>query len=150
MVASVGFTGCGGKDDDPAPNNNKITMKFTVTVAGADNQDQVDITVTAGNHDASQYGAPVWKVNGVTQGNENVLILDIDNFVGGTKTYVIETIKPFNFGGLSVGVRNNAQVPGPVTISYKAEVDGKVETNVENVVTAASQSYNKNYTYKAK
>lgn len=149
MVASFVFTGCGGKDD-PAPDNKKVTMKFTVTVAGADNHDQVDIRVSAGNHDASQYGAPVWKINGVTQGNENVLILDIDNFVGGTKTFVLETIKPFNFGGLSVGIVNNAQAPTPITVSYKAEVDGKVETNVANVVTAASQSYNKEYTYTAK
>ncbi|WP_436489140.1 hypothetical protein [Chitinophaga sp. ARDCPP14] len=149
MMAGLAFTGCGGKDD-PAPDNKKATFKFTITVAGADDKDQVDVRVSAGNHDASQYGSPVWKINGVTQGNENVMILDIDNFVGGVKTYVVETVKPFNFSGLSVGVVNNAQVPGAVTISYKAEVDGKVETNVQNVATAASQSYNKEYTYVAK
>ncbi|RAK34953.1 UNVERIFIED_ORG: hypothetical protein DFS12_105284 [Chitinophaga ginsengisegetis] len=149
LVAGLVFTGCGGKDD-PAPENKKMTMKVTVTVAGADSQDQVDFSVEAGNHDASQYGSPVWKINGVTQGNEDHILFDIDNFVGGTKTYVFETIKTFNFGHLNVSVVNNTEVPTPVIISYKAEIDGNVETNVANVATASGQSYNKNYTYQPK
>jgi hypothetical protein len=144
MMSGFLFTGC-GKKDDPAPADKKISMKFTISVSGADQNDQVDIAIGAGNHDASQYGAPVWKKNGTTQGNEDVLLLDIDDFAGSTKTYVIETVKPFNFGHLDVSCANTDG--GPITLSYKAEVNNKVSTNVENVVVAAGQSQNKKFTY---
>jgi hypothetical protein len=148
MVTSFLFTGC-GKKDDPAPANNaKISMKFTLSVTGADQNDQIDFAVSAGNHDASQYGAPVWKINGTTQGNENVLLLDKGDFTGATKTYVIETVKPFNFGSLKVGYSNHDGAA--ITMSYKAEVNGAVETNVQNLVIAAGQSQIKNFTYQPK
>lgn len=124
-------------------------MKVTITVTGANADDQVDFGIGAGNHDASQYGAPVWKVNGVTQGNEDDILLDVDDFVGATQTYVLETVKPFDFGHLNAGCSNDLG-GNPITMSYKVEVDGKVETNVENLVVAAGQSHNKNYSYQAK
>jgi hypothetical protein len=58
------FTAC-SKDDDATA---KANMKFTITVNGADSNDQVDFLVSAGNHDASQYGSPVWKMNGANPG----------------------------------------------------------------------------------
>lgn len=134
FVAMVSFvsTGCGSKDD-PKPAAGKINLKITVTVLGADNQDQVDISVTAANHDASQYGAPVWKINGVTQDNESHILYDEQRFLGATKTYVFETVKPYDFGYLNVSYSTDAN-SGPVTLSYKTEVSGAVETNVENLV----------------
>ncbi|NSL86092.1 hypothetical protein [Chitinophaga solisilvae] len=148
-LAGILFTGCGGKKDDPAPQNyGKISLKITVTVTGADQMDQVDLGISAGNHDASQYGEPVWKINGVTQGNENVILWDEKKFFGSTKTYVFETVRPYNFGGLSVSYSN--QEGTPITLSYKAEVDGKVETNVQNQVIAVGQSQSHNYKYTAK
>lgn len=145
MTAGVLLAGC-GKKDDPAPGDNKkISMKFTLSVSGTDEYDQVDFSMGAGNHDASQYGAPVWKVNGVTQNNENVLLLDEGDFAGSTKTYVIETVKPFNFGHLSVGYSNTDG--GPITLSYKVEIDGKVKTNVENLRIVDGESQTKNFSY---
>ena len=58
------FTAC-SKDDDPI--DAKANVKFTITVNGADSNDQVDFIVQAGNHDTSQYGNPVWKMNGAEQ-----------------------------------------------------------------------------------
>lgn len=143
-IAGFGFTGC--SDDDKPANNAKINMKFTVKVTGADANDQITFQAGAGNHDASQYGAPVWKINGITQGNENNVMLDEDDFLGSTKQYVVETVKPYNFGSLIVSYMNFDG--GPITLSYKAEVDGKVETNIENLVITAGQSDIKNLTYK--
>lgn len=143
-IAGFGFPGC--SDDDKPANNAKINMKFTVKVTGADANDQVDFQAGAGNHDASQYGSPAWKINGTTQGNENFVALDTEDFVGSTKQYVIETVKAFNFGSLKVVCSNTDG--GPITLSYKAEVDGKVETNVENLVIPAGQSEVKDFTYK--
>jgi len=147
MVISVGIVflaSCKKKSDDNPNSGNKISMKMTVTVTGADQNDQVDVQVSAGNHDASQYGAPVWKINGTSQGNQNSIIIDEKSFIGTTKTYVFETVKPFDFGGLNISVSNLEG--GPITASYKTEVDGKVETN-ESVVVAVDQSQNKTFTY---
>jgi hypothetical protein len=146
-VLSVGIlflASCKKKSDDNPNSGNKISMKMTVTVTGADQNDQVDVQVSAGNHDASQYGAPVWKMNGTSQGNQQSILIDEKSFLGTTKTYVFETVKPFDFGELSVSVSNLEG--GPITASYKTEVDGKVETN-ENIVVAVDQSQNKRFTY---
>ena len=146
MVMSLGIlflASCKKKNDDN-PSGSKISMKMTVTVTGADQNDQVDFQVSAGNHDASQYGAPVWKMNGTSQGNQNSIIIDEGSFIGTTKTYVFETVKSFDFGELSINVVNLEG--GPITASYKAEINGKVETN-ENVAVAVGQSYNKKFTY---
>lgn len=149
ITSSLGsiFTAC-SKDDDNDPSSAKSLMKVTVTVNGADSNDQVDIAVNAGNHDASQYGAPVWKVNGTTQGNEDDILLDVTDFTGPTKTYVFETVKPYNFGSLRVSVFNHDGAP--ISISYKTEMNGNVETNVENTTVTAGQNINKNFTYTAK
>ena len=136
---------CGKDDDDPS--NAKANMKMTITINGADSNDQVDFGIAAGNHDASQYGSPVWKINGVTHGNEDDIILGINDFTGSTQTYVLETVKPFNFGNLSAHVTNHDG--GPIAVSYKTEVGGSVETNVTTTVVAG-QTHNKNYTYVAK
>ncbi|WP_184468653.1 hypothetical protein [Pedobacter sp. AK013] len=147
MVISLGIlflASCKKPNDNP--DNNKISMKITVTVTGANQNDQVDFQVSAGNHDASQYGAPVWKINGTSQGNQDNIIIDEGGFTGTTKTYVFETVKPFDFGELSINVVNLEG--GPITASYKTEVNGKVETN-ENVVVAVDQSYSKMFTYRS-
>ncbi|PTS98571.1 hypothetical protein DBR11_14530 [Pedobacter sp. HMWF019] len=135
---------CKKKSGDNQNSGNKVSMKITVTANGADASDQVDFRVTAGNHDASQYGAPVWKVNGTARGNENIVLVGSSDFTGSTKTYVFETVKPFDFGSLAVDIINSEG--GPITISYKTEVNGKVETN-ENVVVAVEQSHNKRLAY---
>lgn len=146
MVISLGilFLASCKKPNDNPDNGNKISMKMTVTVTGVDQNDQVDFQVSAGNHDASQYGAPVWKMNGTSQGNQSSIIIDEKSFMGTTKTYVFETVKPFDFGELSINIVNLEG--GPISASYKTEVNGKVETN-ENVVVAADQSHSKKLTY---
>ncbi len=144
MSLGILFLASCKKKNDDNPSGSKISMKMTVTVTGADQNDQVDFQVSAGNHDASQYGAPVWKMNGTSQGNQNSIIIDEGSFIGTTKTYVFETVKPFDFGELSINVVNLEG--GPITASYKAEINGKVETN-ENVAVAVGQSYNKKFTY---
>lgn len=144
MSLGILFLASCKKKNDDNPSGSKISMKMTVTVTGADQNDQVDFQVSAGNHDASQYGAPVWKMNGTSQGNQNSIIIDEGSFIGTTKTYVFETVKSFDFGELSINVVNLEG--GPITASYKAEINGKVETN-ENVAVAVGQSYNKKFTY---
>lgn len=146
MIAAAGiiFSAC-SKDDDPA--DAKANMKFTITVNGADSNDQVDFLVSAGNHDASQYGSPVWKKNGTTEGNANTSSLEVSDFTSSTKTYVFETVKPFNFSSLHVAISNLDGAP--ISVSYKAEVNGSVETD-ENKTYAAGQTFIKDYSYVAK
>lgn len=146
MSAIIGavFTAC-SKDDDPA--EAKAVMKFTITVNGADSNDQADFIVSAGNHDASQYGSPVWNMNGTTQGNLDDIQLEVSNFTGNTKTYVFESVKPFNFSSLHVALSNFDGAP--ISVSYKSEVGGNVETN-ETKSLAAGQTFIKDYSYVAK
>lgn len=147
ILAIIGttITACSKDGDDPG--DAKASMKFTITVNGADSNDQVDFVVGAGNHDASQYGNPVWKMNGAIQGNEDHIQLAVGNFTSNTKTYVFESVKQFNFSSLNVSVSNLDGAP--VSISYKAEVNGKVETN-ETKSIAADQIFIKDYSYQAK
>lgn len=146
MIAMAGavFSAC-SKDDDPV--DAKANMKFTITVNGADSNDQIDFLVSAGNHDASQYGSPVWKKNGTSEGNSNTSSLGVNDFTGNTKTYVFETAKPFNFSSLHVAVSNFDGAP--ISVSYKAEVGGTIETD-ENKTYAAGQTFIKDYSYVAK
>jgi hypothetical protein len=142
--AVVLFSGC-SKKDDPAPAA-KINLKITLTVVGADNMDQVDFGVSAGNHDASQYGSPVWKKDGVTQGNEGVILISQSAFFGATKTYVFETVKPFDFGSLSVSYTNREGTP--ISLSYKTEVNGVAQTNESLTVPVGTDVQTKNYSYR--
>jgi len=145
LVAAMTSSGC-KKDDDPKPPSvEKINAKITVTVTGADANDQADFRVQAANGDASQYGAPVWKINGVVQGNEDNVFVNEENFVTNVKTYVFETVKPFDMVSVHLGFSNTDG--GPMTINYKVEVDGQVKTNVQNLVLAAGKSEIKNLTY---
>lgn len=144
---STSIAGC-SKDKKSSPEAKKISMKITVKAVGADANDQVDFAVIAGNHDASQYGSEVWKLNATTQGNQNSVLLDVGDFTGTTKTYVLETVKSVDFGSLSFNVSNLDGAP--ITVSYKAEINGVVETNVENQVFTAGQSQNKNFQYVGK
>jgi hypothetical protein len=143
-IAGAVFSAC-SKDDDPA--DAKANMKFTITVNGADSNDQIDFLVSAGNHDASQYGSTVWKKNGSSEGNANTSSLGVGDFTGNTKTYVFETVKPFNFSSLHVAISNFDGAP--ISVSYKAEVNGSVETD-ENKTYAAGQTFIKDYSYVAK
>ncbi len=121
LMAMTAFvsSGCGGKDDDPKPGVKQINMKFTVTVVGIEANDNVYFQFDAGNHDASQYGKPMWKINGVQQGNETTINLDEDDFKGNVKTYVIETVKAFDFGALSLDY-SNLNNPSPSVTKRKS------------------------------
>lgn len=145
-VATFTFTGCSSKDD-PAPAAKKITIKYTVTANGVSDMDDLEFAAMAGNHDASQYGAPVWKINGAEQGNQDDVRVDDKKFLGTTKTYVFETVKGFDFGSLSVKCTN--MDGDPITLTYKAEINGQVQTNQTATVAAGAGAYMKDYTYKA-
>lgn len=144
MTAFVS-TGCGGKDDDPAPGAKKMNMKVTISVVGAEAGDNMYWQINAANLDATHYGAPVWKVNGVTQGNTHTVELDETKFTGNTKTYVLETVKAFHVGSLNFDYTNQG---APMTVSYKVEIDGKAVTNVQNKVVPAGGTDDQNLTYK--
>ncbi|MBC9933148.1 hypothetical protein [Chitinophaga qingshengii] len=147
-IASFTFTGC-SKKNDPAPEEKKVAVKFTVTATSAGVIDETDITIqaAAANGDASQYGAPVWKINGVTQNNEDNIFLKGNQFNGSTKTYVLETVKPF--GMATIGVECTNRGTTPITLTFNTQVDGKVQTNVENLKVMPGEGYDKQFTYTA-
>lgn len=147
LIAGLLTTACKkDKDKQDTPSGTRVQMKFTLKVTGADANDVLGFQVAAGNGDASQYGAPVWKVNGTTQGNESVLEFKTQDFIGGTKTIVVESVKGFDFGSLNVYCANGDA--NSLTVSYKAEIDGHVETNAENVAIVNGTTHIKDFTYR--
>lgn len=145
-ITSFIFTGC-SKKNDPAPEEKRVAVKFTITATGVTDDDNITIHALAGNGDASQYGAPVWKVNGVTQNNESSVFLKGNQFTGNTKTYVLETVKPFGITTISVECTNRGTAP--ITLNFNTQVDGKVQTNVENLKVVPGEGYDKQFTYTA-
>ncbi|MBC9909918.1 hypothetical protein [Chitinophaga varians] len=144
-IATFTFTGCSKKDDPPAAK--KITIKYTITANGVSDMDDLGFSAQAGNHDASQYGAPVWKINGAEQGNQDNVSVDDRKFLGSTKTYVLETVKPFDFAFLKVTCTN---MDGePIILTYKAEINGQVQTNENATIVAGGGAYIKDFSYKA-
>lgn len=145
LITGLLTTSC-KKDKEEPPASARVPMKFTLKVTGADANDVLNFQIAAGNNDASQYGSVVWKVNGTAQGNESVLSFKAQDFIGGTKTIIVESVKGFDFGSLNIYCANGDA--SALTVSYKAEIDGNVETNAENIAIVNGTTHTKNFTYR--
>lgn len=133
------------KNDDGSPANPDLkNMKFTVTVDGVEDQDYVSFVFVGA--DANNANT-VWKVNGVTKNNETAISLGENDFMGGTKTYVIESTTPLRLVATSQQCLNPGANNPPFKISFKAEVNGKVVTNDENFVVTSTTDYTHKYDY---
>src|SRR5690606_14654665 len=142
FLATGILTGCGSDDSTPAiPGLEGKTMKFTVTINGVIPDDYISFVVAGGAIDTNT----IWKVNGTERPNENAISLNDESFSGSVKTYVIETINPIQAASLSmqfIPFTNNS-----ITYSYKAEVNGNVVKDEQNVPVTHPSSYSVQYSY---
>lgn len=143
LLATTVLSSC-SKKKDPAPQDNKKTAKFTITVNGSTANStilfQIDGTILS-----STTQPTLWKVNGVAQNNQPKLKLEGPSFAGATKTYVVESIIPVDI--LAAAITCIGRPGEVVSISFKADVNNKTETNIANESVAEGQSYNKTFLY---
>lgn len=140
LILGASFVfGC-KKKDDMGMGEGK-TAKFTITVNGIENQDYASFVIVGGDY---QQTKSLWKVNGVVQTNEEAISLDKDDFTGGTKTYVIESTKPVTLATVGIQCLNYG---ADYTVSYKAEIGGKVVKEDQNVVVGVNKDYTHNFNY---
>lgn len=136
------FAACKKSDDSPSKPAGK-TAKFTFTVSGITNNDYISF-VAAGST-GSLNSNTCWKLNGVTRNNEEAISIGTNDFLNGTATYVLETATPLM--AMSIGIQCLALGTHNYTISYKAEVDGVVKQNDQNITVSPGQDYTRNYSY---
>lgn len=142
LLAATMFASCGDKDNTPTPGNpTGKNAKITVTVSGVEANDYASFVIVGGDY---AHTKTVWKVNGVVQNNETAISLGHDNFTGSTKTYVIESTTPLQV--VTVGIQC-INFDAPYTISYKAEINGKVETNDANISVEENKDYTHDFSY---
>lgn len=125
------------------------TVKFTITVAGSvstANAGLIDLAFNATGA-ADPTNTTLWKVNGVEQKNEALLNVTGTDFPQGkTTTIVIESVVPLTYIGAGLEFGNVTGFP-VYTISYKAEIDGKVQNDDENISITGANSYDHDYNY---
>lgn len=133
-------------DDNKPDNSDGKNIKLTITINGLTAEDYVSF-VAVGSAFSSSGGldTTLWKVNGTTLTNEEVVSLGKNEFIGSTKTYVIESVKPLQLA--SVGMQFLTFAPRTYSISYKAEINGKVVKEDSNVVVTAENDYTHDYSY---
>ncbi|GAA4791931.1 hypothetical protein GCM10023231_19830 [Olivibacter ginsenosidimutans] len=139
------FSSCSDKDDETPSVGTFKKAKITITVSDdfrkADG-DFFNTSVVASNITGN---ISQWKVNDETLKNQNVE-LDTDDFEGGA-TYVIQADEPFYGLAITLGGSTNGST---FHISYKIEIDGKVENSEENVaIKAEDEIYTKGFSYTA-
>lgn len=145
------FSGCSSKKSDPppTPSTKGHTVKFTVTVIGsvaASNAGLINLGFGGGDATNPQ-NSTIWKLNTVVQNNESNLVFNATTFPQGkTTTITIESVVPIfePVAGLTFG---NVSGFTPYTISFKAEIDGQVKTDDENISITAANEYIHTYSY---
>jgi Ni,Fe-hydrogenase III small subunit len=140
-----GLSSCSKKKDDSVtlPTSKGKTAKFTVSVTGAPPSAYISFVMAGVATDISN--STVWKLNNVTQNNEMAVSLGQNNFTGNVQTYVIESVAPLQ--SISVGVQCLSPANVPYTISYKAEINGEVKANNQNVSVTRDADFTHDYTY---
>lgn len=125
------------KDDGPDTSKGK-SAKFTLSAPGLTEGDIALYMFTASMN--GQVAGTSWKINGVTQDNQGVIRIENEHLMG-NKTVIVETTKPLDniivtFGGSCDET--------PYTIKLKAEINGKLENDITDLVT---QTYSKSLNY---
>lgn len=144
VLTSALFINCSSSDDstDPViPGIEGKNMKFTITINNVTMDDYISFVVASSSFNTNT----IWRVNGAERSNENAISLDKQSFSGTTKTYVIESTValPAASLGMQFIPFNNKSI----TYSYKAEINGKVVKDEQNVTITNPNSHTAQYSY---
>ena len=144
VVTSALFVNCSSSDDgnDPViPGIEGKNMKFTITIDNVTMDDYISFVVASSSFNTNT----IWKVNGTERSNENAISLTDENFSGSTKTYVIEST--VGLPAASLGMQFIPFTNKSITYSYKAEINGKIVKDEQNITITNPSSHSVNYTY---
>jgi hypothetical protein len=144
LLGTLGLNSCKKDNSDDGHH-----VKFTLTVTGGTQSDRDGVvTVLFGGLDANYTkNLSIWKVNGNTRDDKVFIQFDGGNFPDGqTTTYTVESTTAVNnvYADLSFVSLNDGS---NYKVSFKAEVDGHVQTDDENVDVSFNNPYVHNYTY---
>ena len=148
MMFACGKSG-GGKVTVTPPPTGGHTVKFTVTVAGSVSPANAGLIVLGfGATDAvNPSNNTLWKVNNVERKNESALgFVGTDFPQGKTTSIVIESTVPVKNPVANLDFDNGTGLPAYI-ISFKAEIDGKVKNDDENISITHTNDYIHDYTY---
>ena len=139
------FSSCSSDDggSTTVPGGVGKQVKLTITIDGATSEDYISF-VSVGSALSNPSENTLWKVNGVTKTNEIGVSLGKNDFIGSTKTYVIESVTPLSLA--TVGMQFLAPGNTSYTISYKAEINGQVVKD-NNVTVTSTNDYTHDYSY---
>jgi len=140
------ITSCSSDDggDSTIPGGEGKNVKFTITINGSTENDFISF-VAVGSALSSPTESTIWKLNGTTRTNESAISLNKNDFTGATKTYVVESVTPLRLA--NVGMQFLAAGDNVYTISYKAEINGQVVKEENNVAVTGTADYTHDFTY---
>lgn len=141
-LCSTSFNSCSSDDNnDEVDNKDNNTYKVTVTINNVETRDYISVTTVGGTSNAKM---DVWKVNGVARTGESAIGLGKQEFMGATKTYVVETTEPIRLLTAGVEIINyGADLP----FSYKIEKNNKVVIDENVTLKGDNSSFSKNYSF---
>lgn len=143
LVTLLSFS-CKSDDGGSGNNPNEKNIKLTITTNGVADGDFALFTAT-GSVAKNPMEGTIWKLNGAVMNNEPIISLDSKNFAGGVKTFVIESASPLALA--QVGIQFSASDKRSYTVSYKAEVNGKVVKEDNNVTVNKDKEYSHIFSY---
>lgn len=137
------FVNCSSDDaNSPViPGIETKNMKFTITINNVTMDDYISFIAVSSSFNTNT----IWKVNGTERSNETGISLNDESFSGSTKTYVIESIAPLPAASLSMQF-----IPftdKSITYSYKAEINGTVVKDEQNITITNPSSHTAQYSY---
>ena len=149
MLFSCGKSGGGGSKVTVTPPASGHTVKFTITVAGSVSPANAGLIILGfGASDAvNPSNSTIWKVNNIVQKNDSDLGFTGTDFPQGqTTSIVIESTVPVKNPVANLDFDNGTGLPAYI-ISFKAEIDGKVKNDDENISITHTNDYIHDYTY---
>lgn len=141
------FTACRKDDDGPGiPDVKKSNYKITVTLNNVTLEDLVSISAVGSSGDLDD--STTWKINGEEQIGQSGISIEEKNFIGSTKTYVIESIKPLYSISSSVQIINSKYDydDTEIEMSYKIEKNGEIKLE-ENRNIEVGDDFTKYYDF---
>ncbi|ERJ57457.1 hypothetical protein [Sphingobacterium paucimobilis] len=137
------------KNEQQDIHSNKVkTAKFTFSIEGLEKDDIGHFGFSSANAEGN---TTIWKVNGETKSNQNLIHVTEDVLKSGA-VCVVELLNPVVTitAGLSIVNNNSADggsLSSPIVYSYKAEINGDVVKDIKQQAVVVGEVVNLQFQY---